>query len=380
MIRVTSTLIIHRPERILYYLPEVTDEIKQCIMDGVCPSAFEPYRYAFGTYDEVGVFYLPADLQKQVGETYVIGIEYRKDDENVVYPENLPYIVLPACNIIIQDIAHKHQLSESLLDEIIQYAYRTPNVRSNTYRYLDDGLISAFSVKEKLRIMYEIDLVEKPQCIEENNYDRYSKEELYQKAYREPITNYYNWSRMWECLSSYYLSGVKDYAFVHFDIKEFKMVNELFNHQVANDLLIRIGESIEANKDWIYFGARCHNDNFAMMIKDMPEAETKEKLSAFFDKLSRLKEDDSYQIYFRCGVVAMRYAMNAGDTVADCAKLAQATGTDLNVTEILFYTNEMYENVLWGKQLKAYLDTAIQSDEFLVYLQPKMDIISETRQ
>ncbi len=378
MIHVTSTLIIHRPERVLYYLPEITDEIKQCIMEGVCPPAFKPYLYTFGTYDEAGVFYLSADLKKQVGLDYVVGIEYRKDDANVAYPENLPHIVLPACNIIIQDIAHKHQLSEDLLSEIIEYAYQTPNVRSDTYRYVEGGLISAFSVKEKLRIMYEIKLMDEPQSLCENDYERYSKEELYQKAYREPITNYYNWSRMWECLAAYYLTGIKDYAFVHFDIKDFKMVNELFNHQVANDLLIRIGQSIEANKDWIYFGARCHNDNFAMMIKDMPEEETKEKLNAFFDELSRLKEDTSYRIYFRCGVVAMRYAMNAGDTVADCAKLAQATGTDLNVTEILFYTNEMYENVLWGKQLKAYLDTAIQSDEFMVYLQPKMDINSET--
>ena len=104
MIRVTSTLIIHRPERVLYYLPEITDEVKQCIMEGGCPSALEPYRYMFGTYDEAGVFYLPSDLQKQVGADYVIGIEYRKDDERIAYPKNLPYVMLPACNIIIQDI------------------------------------------------------------------------------------------------------------------------------------------------------------------------------------------------------------------------------------------------------------------------------------
>ena len=222
MIRVTSTLIIHRPERVLYYLPEITDEIKQCIMEGVCPPALEPYRYTFGTYDEAGVFYLPPDLRKQVGTDYIIGIEYRKEDVRISYPQNLPFVTLPACNIIIQDIAHKHQLSENLLDEIITYAYKTPNVRTDTYRYVEGGLISAFSVKEKLRIMYEIDLVDAPENFEENDYERYTKEELYQKAYREPITNYYNWSRMWECLSSYYLAGVKDYAFVHFDIKDFK--------------------------------------------------------------------------------------------------------------------------------------------------------------
>ena len=69
--------------------------------------------------------------------------------------------------------------------------------------------------------------------------------------------------------------------------------------------------------------------------------------------------------------------MNTGNVVADCAKIAQSMGTGINITEINFYTNEMHDNVLWGKHLKVYLDTAIQANEFLVYLQPKMDTFSE---
>ena len=111
-----------------------------------------------------------------------------------------------------------------------------------------------------------------------------AKEELFFKAYHESITGYYNWSWMWDRLASYYLQGIKDYGFVHFDIKDFKMINELYNHQVANEVLIRVTENIEAHKDWIYFGARCDNDNFALMIKDMPEHETREKLEKFFDE------------------------------------------------------------------------------------------------
>jgi len=90
-----------------------------------------------------------------------------------------------------------------------------------------------------------------------------------------------------------------------------------------------------------------------------------------------LEVDPAYRIYYRCGVVSMRTAMNSGCIVADCAKLAQSMGTGINNTEIHFYTNEIHEDVLWGKHLKAYLDTAIQANEFLIYLQPKMDIYNE---
>ncbi len=378
MIRVTSALLVHRPERILYYLPEITDEVKQCIGDGVCPQALKPYLYRFGTYDEAGLFFLPEEIQKEDSAKCVVGIEYRKDDVTVKVPENLPYVVLPASHVVIQDITYENQLDEEWLEEIISYARREKNDRSKFYRYVEGGLVAAFSVKEKLRIMFEVELIKEPKHFLESGPEDYAKEELYRRSFYDIITGYNNWSWMWECLMSYYLGGIKDYGFVHFDIKDYKMINELYNHYVGNDVLVRITKNITAHKDWIYYGARCHNDNFALMIKDMPEEETKEKLSAFFEEISTLNVDPSYRIYYRCGVVSMRYAMNTGDTVADYAKMAQATGTKINETEIHFYTNEMHENILWGKQLKAYLDTAIRLDEFLVYLQPKMDIESET--
>lgn len=377
MIRVTSTVIVHRPERVLYYLPEMTGEVKQCIMDGVCPTELQEYIFAYGAYAEAGVFYLSKEQKGQMNAAAVVGMEFRLNDEAVKRPEYLPHMVLPACDMIIQDIAYKNHLDESLLNEIIDYARNTRNSRSDGYRYVKDGLVAVFTIEDKLRIMYEIELVNPPKYLLDGSMNEYTMETLFEKAYREPITGYYNWWWMWECLSTYHLAGIIDYGFVHFDIKDFNMINELYNHHVANNALIRITQSIEANADWIYFGARCHNDNFAMMIKDMPEAETREKLETFFYELSALDVDEEYKIYFRCGVVTMRYAMNAGNKVADYAKLAQATGNEVNVTEINFYTEEMHDKVLWGKQLKAYLDTAIQSDEFLVYLQPKMNISSE---
>ena len=377
MIRVTSTLIVHRPERLLYYLPENTPEVELCIAEGICPDALKKYQYAFGTYDEVGVFYLSEALQKETGHKWVVGIEYRKDDARLDLPRELPFVILPASDMIILDVAYDYQLKQELLEEIIRYACKEKNDRTGSFQYVQGGVVSAFTVKEKLRIMYEAQRPNRKRTLSDTNYDDYTKEELYHRAYHEPITEYYNWTWMGECLDKYYLEGIKDYGFVHFDIKEFKMINELYNHGVANAVLKRVTQNMQKHSDWIYFGARCDNDNFAMMIKDMPEQETEERLRDFFDEISSLEVDASYEIFYRCGVVSMRYAMNTGDIVADCAKLAQSMGQEINTTEIHFYTNDMHENAMWGKQLKAYLDTAIRAGELLVYLQPKIDIREE---
>lgn len=361
----------------MYYLPENNEEVSSYARTGECPEALKKYLYSFGTYDEVGVFYLPPALQEETGRKCVVGIEFRKDDPAVEVPHELPFVVLPECDIVIHDVSYEYQMTEELLEETIECVRSNKIVSFEEIVYVDGGLVIGFCTKDKLRLLYEIQLVNVPQSNLQTGADTFSKDDLYFRAYHEAITGYYNWPWMWNRLMTYYLDGVKDYGFVHFDVKDFNMINELYNHQIANEVLIRITKNIEAHKDWIYFGARCDNDNFAMMIKDMPEKETRRKLEAFFDEISTLEYDPSYHIFYRCGAVNMRTAMNFGQIVADCAKLAQSMGTGVNNTEINFYTNEMHEDVLWGKHLKVYLDTAIQANEFVVYLQPKIDIQNE---
>ena len=378
MIRVTSTTVLHRPERVLFYIPNPDEEMKKSIADGLCPKVLEKYQRAFGTYDDVGMFYLPGELRPEAASEYVVGITYRKDDATLELPAELPSLVLPERDFLVRDVAYEYQLNDELLSEIICYAAKRKDENSEGVEFVENGMTVAFSVKEKLRLMYEVRTIAHAKNFLSDNFEAHSKEELYVRAYKEPITDYYNWTWMWERLELYHEEGITDYGFVHFDIKDFKMVNELYNHEVGNEVLRRVTRNIEANKDWIYYGARCDNDNFALMVRDMPEEELRVKLEEFFDKISSLENDPDYKLYYRCGVVGMRNAMKTGDTVADCAKLAQYSGSRINVTEIHFYTDEMHENFLWGKYLKAYLDTAIRDNEFVVYLQPKMNTNNES--
>jgi EAL domain-containing protein (putative c-di-GMP-specific phosphodiesterase class I)/GGDEF domain-containing protein len=203
------------------------------------------------------------------------------------------------------------------------------------------------------------------------------KEALYKQAFFDPITGHYNWYHLVAFLEMPMNYGINDYAFVHFDIKEFKVLNEVYGHIAANDVLINIVKAMN-EADYVYASARCHNDNFAMMIKDMPKDEMISKLNDFFGKLSHLEVDDNYTIYYRCGVVPMQKSILLGNRVADAGKMAQALGVNSNKTDIIIYTDKMHDDILWSKYIKAYVDTAIENDEFLVYLQPKFDIKSET--
>ena len=70
---------LYKPKRILYY-QEASKEQIDAFYQGVIPEKIAIYQGAFGTYDLPGIFYVK-DLAKEV-----IGIEYRMEDDRVVYP------------------------------------------------------------------------------------------------------------------------------------------------------------------------------------------------------------------------------------------------------------------------------------------------------
>ncbi len=209
-----------------------------------------------------------------------------------------------------------------------------------------------------------------------DDYDQFPKEELYRLAFTDHITGNYTWSHLEAFLEVPGDRKINDYAFAHFDIKQFRVINEAYGHIAANKVLSNIVKAMN-DADFVYASARCHNDNFAMILKDMPEPELKQKLQELFENNSALEEDPYYKVYYKCGVVPMRRAMLSGNRVADFAKMAQALCTNKKGTEIVFYTDKMHDDLSWGNYIKAYVETAIEQDEFVVYLQPKFDIKTE---
>ncbi|MCR5701218.1 MAG: GGDEF domain-containing phosphodiesterase [Lachnospiraceae bacterium] len=365
---------LYKPKRLLFYIEADKDDVDR-FYNGEISDAIGKYTNAFGTYDHPGLFYIDS-LDKEV-----IGIEYRVDDDRIKYPDNLKSIILDASIFysieIDKEITLGKQTIQSILDDLIKSddAHR---IHSDLSVKKDCHVIAAFSNNKRNIIHFEAAVdVDNTIHIINDDADSMEKASLYRQSFFDPITNHYNWNHLVAFLEMPMNYGIDDYAFVHFDIKEFKVINEVYGHIAANNVLINIVKAMN-EADFVYASARCHNDNFAMMIKDMPEDEMISQLEGFFNKLSHLEVDDNYTIYYRCGVVPMQRSMLLGNRVADAGKMAQSLGTNSNKTDIIIYTDKMHDDILWSKYIKAYVDTAIDNDEFLVYLQPKFDIKQET--
>ncbi len=364
---------LYKPERILYYLPADEDDIRD-LYNGIVRPEIDKYNGAFGTYDYPGIFRMNGE------EGNVIGIEFRPDDDRIDYPTGLKSAVLPEMffySIEIDDDEGVDQEKTSRIFDDIAKDDDAHRLYTDLSLEKKDPFMCLFAGDGKIRIMHEC-VVDSDRAADIINDDasRIEKDGLYKLAFTDPITGHYNWNHLVAFLEMPLDRGIRDYAFVHFDVKEFRVINEVYGHVAANRVLCDIVDAMK-NSDFVYESCRCHNDNFAMIIKDMPEEETIRRLEEFFEGLSHMKEDSAYKIYFRAGVVPMQRAMLSGNRVADAGKMAQAMGTVHNRTEITIYTEKMHDEVMWGNFIKAYVDTAIEKDEFVVYLQPKYDIETE---
>lgn len=364
---------LYKPKRVLYYVPASADDV-DAFYKGEVRGEIAVLANAFGTYDSPGVFFLKGRTEP------VIGIEFRSGDDRIEYPYELDSVEIDAAYFysIEFDEDFKPDI-ESIRENIddISMADDAHRVYSNLTIKSSPDVIGVFSDSRKIRILYECELIDdKARAIINDDIDAMDKETLYKVALFDPITDHYNWYHLVPFLEMPADKGIQDYAFVHFDIKAFRVINEVYGHIAANEVLKNVVKAMK-EADFVYASARCHNDNFAMMIKDMPEKETIERLTEFFEEISHLKEDPNYKIFYRCGLVPMQRAMLLGNRVADAGKLAQKLGVKHNETEIIVYTEKMYNDSLWGNYIKAYLDTAIENDEFVVYMQPKFDIRTE---
>jgi len=362
---------LYKPKRILFYI----DADKQGIdaaYDGNIPDEVGKYTGAFGTYDYPGVFFV-----RSLGRE-VIGIEYRPDDERIAYPDDLNSVELDESFFYSIEIDNEIEITR----EAVKGLFVKISGDDDAHRNYSDlsikedpemiGIISNDNGR-KLRILYEWKIdADRADVIMNDNVDLIDKEMLYKMAFFDPITGHYNWNHIVPYLEMCRDRGIRDYAFVHFDIKQFRIINEVYGHIAANKVLSNVVQAMN-EADFVYTSARCHNDNFAMMIKDMPQSETIERLEQFFEKLSHLEEDRNYRIFYRAGVVPMQRTMLSGNRVADAGKLVQTLGTNPNKTEIIMYSDKMHDDIMWGNYIKAYVDTAIRNDEFLLYIQPKFN-------
>ena len=181
------------------------------------------------------------------------------------------------------------------------------------------------------------------------------------------------------------LNDNKNYAMVLMDIAKFKVINEIYGYDTANRILKDVSEIIRRNIRTTDLSTRYFAATFAFLIR----YNEVEDISKTIDKI--LAEIDVYnatmmtefkdvkrglitKLVLLFGVYLVTDKNLSINTMCDRALLAKRTIKSKVNQHIAFYDEALRTKLLNDKKIEDEMYSALEKNEFVMYLQPKFDM------
>ena len=162
----------------------------------------------------------------------------------------------------------------------------------------------------------------------------------------------------------------KSYVLVYSNIRDFKLINQLFGIDKGNDILVNIADAISqrVREEDVY--GRINGDQFALCMPKERFDENEFK-GAVKDVTTRLTSA-SYSVHMQLGVYEIRDKDMDISLMCDRAYMACKSITKDGACEIAWYSDDMLINALLEKEILSSFDFAIINRQFGIYLQPQV--------
>lgn len=155
------------------------------------------------------------------------------------------------------------------------------------------------------------------------------------------------------------------------NLKDFKLVNEIFGETVGDEVLMRQAAMMEKNKHKTNINGRLNDDKFAILMDKIYFDE-----QVFIDgmiQLSKITENSSYQMDVSAGIYEIKNITESVQVMYDKAKMAMDTMENNNNGLFSVYDSTLMDKILAEKNVVNEFEGALERGEFEMYLQPVMN-------
>lgn len=208
------------------------------------------------------------------------------------------------------------------------------------------------------------------------NKDKKAKENLKEVAYKDNFTGLYNKNYLKEIVNSRYLKR-KDLksAVVVLNIKNFKLINELYGLEAGDSLIKKIALLLKENKkDKDEIVAHNNADEFVALYFYKNKEELEKRLKNISNKIKNVSYSENkmfLDIYI--GICEITNLENGFEKLYNYANIAKNTNKKLSEGLFTYYNKELAENELNEKKLENEIKEGILNKEFKAWFQPKYD-------
>lgn len=201
--------------------------------------------------------------------------------------------------------------------------------------------------------------------------------QLLQIAYHDRLTGAYNRDKFFQLLDENRKKNT-EYTVAAINIRKFKYINELFSPTRSNQLLKDIYVILKRHMEPGEFFCRDTADTFELSLKTMERDAVCARLERIFLEIKDCCTSipSNYPISFYCGCASTADCSdkNSNEELMSHVMLALSHAKQTQQANISFYDAEIHEKEKLQNYIESHMEHALDSGEFQMFLQPKMDL------
>lgn len=206
-----------------------------------------------------------------------------------------------------------------------------------------------------------------------------SRRKLIETAFSDPLTGGMNGKafqlKYQEASEKQSMQG---YAVVLMDVRNFKLVNEIFGMEAGNRMLRYIYRVLKQHmrEENGEFTARSETDRFFLCIRDDDPDAVRKRLDEITEEINSFRDTDCphFPLSFRKGICPAGQENTDIFTMQDRARIAAQQDDGAAESGGVFYDERITERIRREQELDALFEESFRNRSFQVYFQPKVGV------
>ena len=166
-------------------------------------------------------------------------------------------------------------------------------------------------------------------------------------------------------------SSSKNIAFIQFDIRKFKLINDLygekFGDEILNFIIKRLGEYCHEEQFFI----NLRSDVFMIVTEYGNEEELTELVKHLDERITNFK---NVKLQLSYGIYTVEDKTMELRQMEDRSAMARKAAKNNILTNVVFYKEQFKVSLYNRKYIEENMQSAIAERQFMMYLQPKYSI------
>lgn len=197
-------------------------------------------------------------------------------------------------------------------------------------------------------------------------------------AYVDPVTKGYTKSRFDQKILQK-MKGSVPFTYIMLDIRKFKLINDIKGSHGGDDVLRHVHRCILNNLNEDEFVARIQADHFELVLQTIDQNEISNRLSKIADDINAFNKQREvpYYLPIDCGIYHVETAEEELIMIRDRANSARKNNKENSQTHLcscVYYDDLQRLQVVQEKEIDNAMELALEREEFIVYLQPKVNV------